>query len=55
MYQPPSYEDPNQPTPEEIEELIKQAQKDAKKSKKTVNPEDFQKPRMIVPDPVSLA
>lgn len=34
--------------------MIKQAQKDAKKSKKNVNPEDFQKPRMIKPDPVRM-
>jgi len=54
MYQAPDYLDPVQPTPAEIEEQIKQAQKEAKKTKKTVNVEDFYKPRMITPDPVKF-
>jgi hypothetical protein len=52
MYQAPDYLDPVQPTKEEIEEQIKQAQKDAKKTKKVVNVEEFYKPRMITPEPV---
>lgn len=54
MYQAPEYKDPIQPTKEEIEEMIKQAQKDAKKTKKVVNPDDFYKPRMILPPLVIL-
>jgi len=54
MYQAPEYEDPVQPSKEEIEEQIKQAQKDAKKNKVVVNPEDFYKKRMISPEPTIL-
>ena len=52
MYQGPDIQDPNQPTKEEIEELIKQYQKEAKKTKNPPPMPDYSKPRMIAPKPV---
>ncbi len=46
-YQGPDVEDPNQPTKEEIEESIKQYQKEAKKSKNPPPMPDYSKPKML--------
>lgn len=53
-YQGADYEDPVQPTKEEIEEKIKLVEKDRKKQKNAppLNVEEFYKPRMITPPPV---
>ena len=52
VYQPPEELDPVQPTPEEIEELVKIFQKEAKKSKNPPPMPDFSAPKMIVPPKV---
>jgi len=55
VYQGVDIQDPIQPTKEEIEEMIKQFQKEAKKTKNPPPMPDFTKPRMIAQKPVNLS
>eukprot|EP01016_Furgasonia_blochmanni_P026880 TRINITY_DN2842_c0_g1_i2.p1 TRINITY_DN2842_c0_g1~~TRINITY_DN2842_c0_g1_i2.p1 ORF type:complete len:344 (+),score=60.74 TRINITY_DN2842_c0_g1_i2:754-1785(+) len=55
VYQGPDYEDQNKPTPEQIDEMVKQVMKDQKKGGKR-DPKEIQaelmKPKMLTPDPI---
>lgn len=54
MYQPPPELDPVQPTEEEIEELVKNWQKENKKNKNPPPMPDFREPRMIDPEQIHV-